>query len=167
MPKRVAGKSFPISMLDWWANAAVTSCRLFGQRLDPCAEIPGRERRLVVSPRGERAFPFCWEDPAPAPSHGSHGRQAMDVKPWTSRSPTAAIAPIGRRRTRKRSAGQFSERPFHKRPKQSFERRPIRPRALLEPRLRPNPTLVGYRGGICGAVSLAACPRTVRMEPRQ
>jgi hypothetical protein len=162
----MAEKSCSISMLDWRANAAVTSCRLFGQRFDPCADIPGRERRLVVSPRGERAFPFWWEDPAPAPSHG---RQAMGVKV----SDCAAIAPIGRPRTRKRCAEQFSERPFHKRPKQSFERRPaprsgpVGPRALLEPRLGPNPTLVGYRGGICGAVSLAACPRTVRMEPRQ
>ena len=48
-------------MLDWWANGAVTSCRLFGQRFDPCAEISRRERRLVVSRRGERAFPFCWD----------------------------------------------------------------------------------------------------------
>src|ERR1700753_2191016 len=80
MPKWMAEKSFSISMLDWWANAAVTSCRLFGQRLDPCAEIPGRERRLVVSPRGERAFRSVGKIQRRRQAWtSSHGRQAMDV----------------------------------------------------------------------------------------
>jgi hypothetical protein len=48
------------------------SCRPFGQRFDSCAEIPGRECRLVVSRRGERAFPFRWKI--------QRRRQAMGVK---------------------------------------------------------------------------------------
>jgi hypothetical protein len=38
-----------------------TSCLLFGQRFDLCAEIAALERRLVASRRGEGALPFCRE----------------------------------------------------------------------------------------------------------
>jgi hypothetical protein len=158
MPKGPSERSIAISMLDWRAKGAVASCRLFGQRFDPCAEIPGRERRLSRRAAVNARF-------------RSAGRSSAGPKPWASRSPTAAIAPIGRPRTRQQCAGQFSERPFqgdrNKALSGGLLPDPAGPKALLEPRLGLNPTLVGHRGGICGAVLLAACPRTVRIEPRQ